>query len=152
MASSSSSLSSKSIKRSIDNIEPSKENISPNKKMHLEDTSFQRKILDMFKDVGLTAPTQLLDLVDRFHRSSLNRCDKDRRKELYKNLSWYLDRRNVRDCGQAYVLPAVFNDLIRREYPEGVQNYSEVKTIKNGKLVLVKEEDKCYVQLSDFCK
>jgi hypothetical protein len=55
-----SSSSSSSIKRSIENIEASKENISPNKKMNLAHTPFQLKIIDMFKDVNLMAPTQLL--------------------------------------------------------------------------------------------
>jgi hypothetical protein len=54
-----SSLSS-SIKRSIDNIEISKENISRNKKMNLAHAPFQLKIIDMFNDVNLIAPTELL--------------------------------------------------------------------------------------------
>ncbi len=52
--------STSSLKRSIDNIEMSKENIPSNKRMNLEHTPFQLKIIDMFKDVNLTAPTQFL--------------------------------------------------------------------------------------------
>ncbi len=55
-----SSSSSSSIKRSIDNIEMSKENISPKKRMNFAHTPFQLKIIDMFKDVNLMTPTQLL--------------------------------------------------------------------------------------------
>ncbi len=55
-----SSSSSSSIKRSIDNSQMSKENISPKKKKNLAYTTLQLKIIDMFKDVNLMAPTQLL--------------------------------------------------------------------------------------------
>ncbi len=60
MASSSSSSSSRLIKRSIDDVQGSKENISPNKRINLEYTSFQIKIIDMFKNVDLIAPNQLI--------------------------------------------------------------------------------------------
>jgi len=52
--------SSSSVKRSIDDIETSKENIPLDKKIHLEHTSFQSKIIEMFKNVGLVTPVQLL--------------------------------------------------------------------------------------------
>ncbi len=52
--------SSSSLKHSIDNIETSKENIQSNKRMNLEHTPFQLQIIDMFKDVNLTASTQFL--------------------------------------------------------------------------------------------
>ena len=91
-------------------------------------------------------------MVAQVHQSSFNRCDKDRRKELYKNLSWYLDRRKVRGRRQTYVFPSSLNDLIREAYPEGVQNYAQVQTTKNRKLTIVKREDKCDAQLSAFCK
>jgi hypothetical protein len=55
-----SSSSSSSIKRSIDNIETSKENVPCNKRRNLAHTPFQLKIIDLFKDVNLIAPTQLL--------------------------------------------------------------------------------------------
>jgi hypothetical protein len=52
--------SSSSLKRSIEDIEPSKENMPLDKKMNLEYTSFQLQIIDMFKKNDLIAPTQLL--------------------------------------------------------------------------------------------
>jgi len=52
--------SSSSLKRSVDDTEASKENIPLNKRMHLERTPFQLKIIDMFNDVNLIAPTELL--------------------------------------------------------------------------------------------
>ncbi|CAF3924002.1 unnamed protein product, partial [Rotaria sp. Silwood1] len=52
--------SSSSLKRSIDNVEVSKENISPKKRINLELTSFQLKIVDIFNNVDLTTPTELL--------------------------------------------------------------------------------------------
>ena len=52
--------SSTSLKRSIDTIETSKENIPSDKRINLEHTPFQLKIIDIFKDVNLTAPTQFL--------------------------------------------------------------------------------------------
>jgi hypothetical protein len=55
-----SSSSSSSMKRSIDDIETANENISPNKRMNLAHTPFQLKIIDMFKDDNLIAPSQLL--------------------------------------------------------------------------------------------
>ena len=94
----------------------------------------------------------LIDLVDQIYVNSTNRCDGDRRKELYKNLSSYLDRRHVREPGQTYIFPVEFTELIRQEYPENVRNYTQIKTMKNGRLIVVKDEDKCHVKLSDFCK
>ncbi len=91
-------------------------------------------------------------MVDRVDKGSFNLCDTQRRKELYKNLSSYLDLRHIRVPSQTYVFPVQFNELIRKEYPENVRNYTQIKTMKNGKLLLVKEVDKCYVQLSDFLK
>ncbi len=52
--------SSLSLKRSIDDIEASKENMPSDKKMNLEHIPFQLKTIDMFKNVNLMAPTQLL--------------------------------------------------------------------------------------------
>lgn len=49
-----------STKRSIDDVESSIENISPKKQIHLQHTSFQTKIMNMFEDAGLTPPSQLL--------------------------------------------------------------------------------------------
>ncbi|CAF3605827.1 unnamed protein product [Rotaria socialis] len=147
-----SSSSSSSLKRSIDHVDMPKENISPNKKINFTPTMFQSKIINMLKDANLTIPINLLELVGQVDRNFSNPSDKDRRKELYKGLSCYLDHRNVRDRGQTYIFPIPFNDIIRQQYPRNVQNYAQIKTMKNGKLIMVKEEDKCYVQLSDFCK
>lgn len=54
------SSSSTSTKRSINNVEATKEEISSKKKMISEHNQFQIKIINMFKDADLTAPTELL--------------------------------------------------------------------------------------------
>ncbi|CAM4851594.1 unnamed protein product [Rotaria magnacalcarata] len=144
--------SSSSLKRSIDDIEESEENILSNKKINYTLSSFKVRIIDMFKDANLIAPTQLLEVIDQSDRKSAKRCDSDRRKEVYKSLCWYLDCRHLRGVGQTYVYPVQLSDLIRKQYPANIHNYTKIKTTKNGSLVVVKEEDKFYVQLSDFCK
>lgn len=94
----------------------------------------------------------IIDLIDRFPTSKANRSDVERRKELYTRLSSYLDHRQVRNHGQTYIFPELISEMIRRRFPNDIRSYDTVKTVKNGKLNTVAEENKYYVQWQDFCK
>ena len=84
--------------------------------------------------------------------SQANRNDAEHRKELYTRLSAYLDQRQVRNYRQTYILPDLIHQLIRCRFPNDIRAYHTVKTLKNGKLSDVSEENKYYVQWKDFCK
>jgi hypothetical protein len=75
-----------------------------------------------------------------------NRNDAEHRKELYSRLSVYLDHRQVRNRGQTYIFPDLFNQLIRCRFPKDIRAYQTVKTFKNRKLNNVIEENKYHVQ------
>ena len=93
-----------------------------------------------------------IDLIDGFQTSKTNRSDVEHRKELYSRLSLYLDRRQVRNRGQTYIFPELISEMIRCRFPNDIRSYDTVKTIKNGKLNTVSEENKYYIQWQDFCK
>jgi hypothetical protein len=53
-------MASSSVKRSIENIETTNENIAPKKRLNSMHTPFQLKIIAMFEQDHLVAPSQLL--------------------------------------------------------------------------------------------
>ena len=94
----------------------------------------------------------ILDAVDHCETSKSHCNDAMRRKELYRRLSEYLDRRQVRSRGQTYIFPDLINRLTRCRFPNDIRVYQVVRTLENGKLTDVSDGNKYYVQWEDFSK
>ena len=94
----------------------------------------------------------ILDAIEQYHPDKKNSNDAQHRKELYRFVSNYLDRRQVRGTSQTYIYPDLIHRLIRSRFPNDIRAYRTVKTMKGGKLVDVSEEGKYFVQWEDFCK
>ena len=92
------------------------------------------------------------DAIEQYHLAKESSNDAQHRKELYRYVSNYLDRRQVRGASQTYIYPDLIHRLIRSRFPNDIRAYQTVKTMKGGKFVDVSEEGKYFVQWEDFCK